>query len=114
LARSFVGLALLLVAEYRKAFFADPLSIMSTEVLSQILRLGGPGYTAIVVFLAGALLLAAGVVLLLMLAWLAYLMRAPTRHARQSGSDVRTNSALLTDAFHSALRAARGAAKCGR
>lgn len=67
----FFGLALLLMAEYRKAFIADPLSIMSTEALAQILRLGGPGYTAVVVLIAGALLLAAGVVLLLMLAWIA-------------------------------------------
>jgi hypothetical protein len=66
----FVGLAGLLLAEYRRAFFADPRSIMSFEVLAQILRLGGPGYAAVVVFVAGVLLLMAGVALLVIIAWI--------------------------------------------
>jgi hypothetical protein len=66
----FVGLAWLLLVEYRRVFIADPLSIMSLEVLAQILRLGGPGYAAVVVLVAGVLLLMAGVALLVIIAWI--------------------------------------------
>jgi len=66
----FCGLALLLLVEYRKAFMADPLSVMSMEVLAQILRAGGPGYLAVVVLIAGGLLVLAGTALLLIVAWI--------------------------------------------
>ncbi len=69
----FVGLAFLLLTEYRKAFFADPASVMSAEVLANILRLGGPGYLAAVALAAGALFLLAGFALLLMLVWISVL-----------------------------------------
>ena len=47
-----LGLVLLIVAlallkEYRRLFFADPVSVMSVEVLLQIVaQSGGPGYFA--------------------------------------------------------------------
>ena len=66
----FCGLAWLLQVEYRKAFMADPLSVMSMEVLAQILRAGGPGYLAVVVLIAGGLLVLAGTALLLIVAWI--------------------------------------------
>jgi len=66
----FVGLAWWLLHEYRKAFAMDPVSLMSLEVLSQLVRLGGPGYVAMVVLIAGVLLLLAGVALLLMVTWI--------------------------------------------
>ena len=58
----FLALASFLLAEYRRAFFSDPKSVMSIEVLLNILKLGGPGYLAMIavvvgvpMFLAGAL-----------------------------------------------------------
>lgn len=56
----FVGMAGALLAEYRRAFFADPRSVMSIEVLLNILRLGGPGYFAMVALVAGLPMLVAG------------------------------------------------------
>jgi hypothetical protein len=41
-------------------------------------------------------------------------MRSMLTFAASAWKTKRPNSALLTDAFHSALRAARGAAKRGR
>ena len=67
----FCGVAWLLLVEYRKAFLADPLSVMSLEVLAQILRSGGPGYTAMVVLIAGGLLLVAGLATSLIAIWVA-------------------------------------------
>lgn len=49
----FVGAAWLLLIEYRRAFMADPASIMSLEVLTNILKLGGPGYLAMMALIAG-------------------------------------------------------------
>ena len=40
--------SLVLFREYRRAFFDDPLSIMSLEVLFQMLRMGGPGYLSVI------------------------------------------------------------------
>jgi hypothetical protein len=45
-----------LLVEYRKAFFTDPLSVMSLEVLTNILRLGGPGYIAMTALIFGGLM----------------------------------------------------------
>jgi hypothetical protein len=59
----FLALAWLLLVEYRKAFFADPASIMSFEVLALILRQGGPGYLAALALIVGAFFLSAGLVL---------------------------------------------------
>ncbi len=57
----FVGLAGALLVEYRRAFFTDPRSVMSIEVLLNVLRLGGPGYLAMLALVAGLPMLLAGV-----------------------------------------------------
>jgi len=67
-----IGLALLLSAEYRRAFFANPWSIVSPKVLAQVGGLGALGFVAVAALLAGALLVAAGVVLLIFLAWVPF------------------------------------------
>jgi hypothetical protein len=56
----FIGLAAALLVEYRRAFFSDPRSVMSIEVLLNILKLGGPGYLAMVALVAGVPMLFAG------------------------------------------------------
>jgi hypothetical protein len=61
----FVGLAWALLAEYRRAFFADPQSVMSIEVLLNILKLGGPGYLAMLALVAGLPMLLGGLMFLL-------------------------------------------------
>jgi hypothetical protein len=64
----FVWIAWIALVEYRRAFFADPLSIMSIEVLANILRLGGPGYLAILALVTGVPMLLGGAFFLLLLA----------------------------------------------
>ena len=59
-----VWLALILLAEYRKAFTADPVSVMSLEVLVAILRCGPPGYVAVIALFGGALLAGSGLIML--------------------------------------------------
>ena len=59
----------MLLAEYRRAFFMDPGAIMSLEVFANILRFGGPGYIAIMAFIAGFLFLLSGLFLALVIAW---------------------------------------------
>jgi hypothetical protein len=59
-----VGLALILLAEYRKAFMANPMSVMSCDVLVAILRCGAPGYVAVIALLGGALLAGSGLIML--------------------------------------------------
>ena len=61
-------MAALLLAEYRRAFFTDPRSVMSVEVLLNILKLGGPGYLAMVAVVAGVPMLFAGVLFFLFFA----------------------------------------------
>ena len=65
-------LALLLLAEYRRAFFTDPASVMSIEVLLNILKLGGPGYVAMIAVVAGIPMFLAGAAFFLFFAafWL--------------------------------------------
>lgn len=60
-------LALTLLAEYRKAFVADPMAIMSLDVLVAILRCGPPGYVGVVGLFGGALLFGSGALLLIWL-----------------------------------------------
>src|SRR5438067_2506750 len=62
----FLSAAWLLLVEYRRAFVSDPFSVMSIEVLANIVKLGGPGYLAMLalitglpMFLGGALILVA-------------------------------------------------------
>jgi len=52
---------LLLLGEYRKAFFRDARSVMTLEVLFAVARLGGPGYLAIMCLIAAVLFVAIGV-----------------------------------------------------
>ena len=65
----FVGLAWMLLAEYRRAFFNDPGAIMSLEVLANILRLGGPGYLAILALIAGLPMLFTGFIISVVMVW---------------------------------------------
>jgi hypothetical protein len=61
----FLGFAWLLLAEYRRLFLTDPLSVMSFEVLAKIISGGGPGYIAAVLLVAGALMFGVGVLAIL-------------------------------------------------
>ena len=63
----FVWLSLFLLGEYRRAFLASPMSVMSLDVLLSILRCGTPGVVALLGLMAGATFLAGGFVLLLRL-----------------------------------------------
>lgn len=65
-----LGAAFLLLGEYRRAFFANPHSLMSMEVLFNVLRLGGPGYLAVVAFIAGFLLFLYGAFFTLLFIWI--------------------------------------------
>lgn len=60
-------LALLLLAEYRRAFMADPLAVMSLDVLVAIIRCGPPGYLGVIGLFGGALLFGSGGLLLIWL-----------------------------------------------
>ena len=62
-----IWLSLLLLGEYRKAFFASPMSVMSLDVFLSILRCGTPGVIAILGLIGGSLFLAGGFVLLVRL-----------------------------------------------
>ena len=55
-----------LLGEYRKAFFADPRSVMTLEVMLNVARLGGPGYLAIVCLIGAVGLVSGGIVFLIM------------------------------------------------
>jgi hypothetical protein len=63
----FICLSLRLLGEYRRAFLASPMSVMSLDVLLSILRCGAPGVIAILGLIAGAMFLAGGFVLLVRL-----------------------------------------------
>jgi hypothetical protein len=54
-------LGLLLLGEYRKVFFQNPLAVMSLEVLFQILRLGAPGYLSMVLIVCSVFFFVAGI-----------------------------------------------------
>jgi hypothetical protein len=61
----FIWASLLLLGEYRRAFMASPMSVMSLDVLLSILRCGGtPGTIAFLGLIVGALFLAGGFLLL--------------------------------------------------
>ena len=64
----FLAVAWLAVAEYWRAFREDPQAVMSLEVLANILKLGGPGYLAMLASVAGLPMLLGGAALLLFLA----------------------------------------------
>ena len=65
---TFLALAAVLLAQYRRAFFDDPRSVMSVEVLLNILKLGGPGYVAMIAVVAGLPMLLAGALFFLFFA----------------------------------------------
>src|SRR5688572_7847728 len=60
----FIWLSLLLLGEYRRAFMASPMSVMSLDLILSILRCGTPGAMALLGLIAGALFLAGGFLLL--------------------------------------------------
>src|ERR671937_444336 len=63
----FLGVAWLAVTEYWKAFRTDPAAVMSLEVLANILKLGGPGYLAMLTIVIGLPMFLGGTLLLLFL-----------------------------------------------
>lgn len=60
-------LALTLFGEYRKAFMANPMAIMTLDVFLAAMHRGGPAFIAIVALVGGAMLAASGVILLVAL-----------------------------------------------
>ncbi|HEX5959115.1 MAG TPA: hypothetical protein VFY92_10755 [Hyphomicrobiaceae bacterium] len=60
-------LALTLFGEYRKAFMANPLAVMTLELLLAAMHRGGPAILAAVALFGGAMLAASGILLLLFL-----------------------------------------------
>ena len=53
--------ALALLGEYRSAFFQNPRAVMTLEVWLQVLRLGGPGYVAVLCLLCGVWFIVVGI-----------------------------------------------------
>ena len=64
----FILAAFGLLSEYRRSSMAHPHSVMSIEVLFAILRLGGPGYLAMLALTIGAVLFLLGTIVLLLVA----------------------------------------------
>src|SRR5688500_19325820 len=60
-------LALTLFSEYRKAFMADPMAVMTLDVFLAAMQRGGPAVIAVIARFGGAMLAASGVVLLVAL-----------------------------------------------
>ena len=60
-------LALTLFTEYRKAFMANPIAVMSLDVFLAAIQRGGPAVVAVVGLYSGTMLAASGVFLLLYL-----------------------------------------------
>jgi hypothetical protein len=69
----FIWLSLALLGEYRRAFMANPMSVMSLDVLLSIIRCGTPSAMAVITLLAGACFLAGGFLLLAKLSFSAVL-----------------------------------------
>ena len=59
-------LGLILLGEYRKAFFENPRAVMSFEVFTQITQFGTPGYVGALLLFCSALFLFAGVIAFVM------------------------------------------------
>jgi hypothetical protein len=57
-------LALTLFGEYRKAFMANPIAVMTLDVFLAAMQRGGPAFLAVVALFGGAMLAASGVILL--------------------------------------------------
>jgi hypothetical protein len=60
-------LALTLFSEYRKAFMANPMALMTLDVFLAAMHRGGPAFLAVVALFGGAMLAASGVILLVFL-----------------------------------------------
>ena len=60
-------LALTLFAEYRKAFMANPMAIMTLDVFLAAMQRGGPAFLAVIALFGGAMVPASGVILLVAL-----------------------------------------------
>ena len=60
-----IWLSGMLLAEYRRVFFGNPLVVMSLDVIAQILTCGAPGYLALLCYGIGAYFLVMGAGLLL-------------------------------------------------
>ena len=56
-------LALTLFGEYRKAFMANPMAVMTLDVFLAAMNRGGPVLLAVVALFGGAMLSASGVIL---------------------------------------------------
>ena len=56
-------LALTLFGEYRKAFLADPMAVMTMDVFLVAMNRGGPVLLAVLALVGGAMLSASGVIL---------------------------------------------------
>ena len=69
----FIWLSLVLLGEYRRAFMANPLSVMSLDVLLSIIRCGTPAAMGLLTLLVGAFFLAGGFLLLATLLFSAFL-----------------------------------------
>jgi len=65
-------LGILLLGEYRKAFFENPRAVMSFEVFSQLSQFGsGPGYLGVLLLFCSLFFLFGGLVSLIV-PWLFY------------------------------------------
>lgn len=60
-------LALTLFGEYRKAFMANPMAVMTLDVLLAAMHRGGPALLAVIALFGGAMLAASGVILFVFL-----------------------------------------------
>jgi hypothetical protein len=60
-------LALTLFSEYRKAFMADPMAVMTLDIFLAAMHRGGPAFLAVAALFGGAMLAASGVILLVFL-----------------------------------------------
>jgi len=60
-------LALALFTEYRKAFMANPMAVMTLDIFLAAMQRGGPAVLAVVALFGGAMLAASGVILLVFL-----------------------------------------------
>ena len=56
-------LALTVFGEYRKAFLADPMAVMTMDVFLAAMNRGGPVLLAVLALVGGAMLSASGVIL---------------------------------------------------
>jgi hypothetical protein len=56
----FLCLGLLLLGEYRAAFFRNPRAVMTLEVFSRVGEIPGPGYLSMLLLIVGVVLILTG------------------------------------------------------